>query len=170
MAGSGSRVAGRKKKTASSPPTPPPTRDPLPATRWEGGWYIVPWRVIFRDIDTFRHVNNAVYLTYFELARAALWFELTGGSLPTDIGFIVVRAEIDFREQIGMEPIDIWVRIGDIRNTSFDTHYEIRTSNGRQIAATGKVVVVLFDWTTNSKTQVTDELRKKVRLFQKEAE
>ena len=172
MAGSGSRVAGRKKKTAV--PESRPTSDPRPATRrlgaWSGGWYVVPWRVIFRDIDTFGHVNNAVYLTYFELARAALWFELTGGSLPTDIGFIVVRAEIDFRQQVGMEPIDIRVRIGDIRNTSFDTLYEIRTSNGRQIAATGKVVVVLFDWKTNTKTRVTDELRNKVRLFQKEAE
>ena|SRR5947209_6972369 len=147
-----------------------PTPNPRLSGRWLGGWYIVPWQVIFRDIDTFGHVNNAVYLTYFELARAALWFELTGGSLPTDIGFIVVRAEIDFRQQVGMEPIDICVRIGDIRNTSFDTHYEIRTSNGRQIAATGKVVVVLFDWKTNVKTPVTDELRNKVRLFQKKAE
>ena len=126
--------------------------------------------VRFRDLDSLGHVNNAVYLTYFEHARAAMWFAMTGGSAPTDIGFIVVRSEIDFRQQIGMEPIDICVRIGDIRNTSFDTHYEIRTSGGRQIAATGKVVVVLFDWKTNAKTPVTDELRRRVRLFQKEAE
>src|SRR5712691_9965233 len=147
-----------------------PTTDNARSAYWQDGWYVVPWQVIFRDIDTFGHVNNAVYLTYFELARASLWFEMTGVSQPTDIGFIVVRAEIDFRQQVGMEPIDICVRIGDIRNTSFDTHYEIRTSNGRQIAATGKVVVVLFDWKTNAKTRVTDELRNKVRLFQKEAE
>ena len=51
-----------------------------------------------------------------------------------------------------------------------DTHYEIRTSNGQQIAAIGKVVVVLFDWKKQMKTAITDELRKKVRLFQKEAE
>ena len=163
--GVGSRGSGVEDRS-NQPATP----NPRLAGRWAGEWYIVPWQVIFRDIDTFGHVNNAVYLTYFELARAALWFELTGGSLPTDIGFIVVRAEIDFRQQIGMEPIEIRVRIGDIRNTSFDTHYEIRTSNGRQVAATGKVVVVLFDWATNSKRPVTDELRKKVRLFQKKAE
>jgi acyl-CoA thioester hydrolase len=163
--GVGSRVSG-----VGDRPHRLPTPDPRFAGRWQGGWYVVPWQVIFRDIDTFGHVNNAVYLTYFELARAALWFELTGGSAPTDIGFIVVRAEIDFRQQLGMEPIDICVRIGDIRNTSFDTYYEIRTGNGRQIAATGKVVVVLFDWKTNAKTPVTDELRNTVRLFQKEAE
>jgi acyl-CoA thioesterase FadM len=54
-----------------------------------------------------------------------------------------------------------------MRTTSFDTHYEIRTANGRQLAATGKVVVVLFEWKTQSKTAITDELREKVRLFQK---
>jgi len=134
---------------------------------WEGGWYVVPWQVIFRDIDTFGHVNNAVYFTYFELGRTAMWLELTGGRLSTDVGFIVVRAECDFRHQLSMEPIEIRVRIGDMRTTSFDTLYEIRTGNGGQVAATGKVVVVLFDWKTQSKTAITDELRQKVLMFQK---
>ena len=134
---------------------------------WEGGWYVVPWQVIFRDIDTFGHVNNAVYFTYFELARTAMWLELTGGRTASDVGFIVVRAECDFRHQLSMEPIEIRVRIGDMRTTSFDTLYEIRTGHGGQVAATGKVVVVLFDWKTQSKTPVTDELRQKVLMFQK---
>ena len=137
---------------------------------WQDGWYVVPWQVIFRDIDTFGHVNHAVYLSYFEWARTSMWLALTGGSRATDIGFIVVRAECDFHHQIGLEPIEIRVRIGDMRGTSFDTHYEIRTRNGRQLAATGKVVVVLFDWEAQKKTRITDEFRRKVRLFQKEAE
>ena len=138
--------------------------------RWADGWYVVPWQVIFRDVDAFGHVNNAVYLTYFELARAALWFELAGGSAPGDIGFIVARAEIDFLLQIGMEPIDICVRIGEMRTTSFETFYEIRKGDGRQLAATGKVIVVLFDWKTQSKTPITEELRRKVQLLQKGTE
>lgn len=138
--------------------------------RWEGGWYIVPWQVIFRDIDTFGHVNNAVYLTYFELARTSMWLALTGGSDSKDVGFIVARTECDFRQQLSMEPIEIRVRIGDMRTTSFDTLYEIRTKGGLQVAATGRVVVVLFDWDKNEKTPITDELRDKVRMFQKVAE
>jgi acyl-CoA thioester hydrolase len=138
--------------------------------RWDGGWYVVPWQVIFRDIDTFGHVNNAVYLTYFEHARTSMWLALTGGADARDVGFIVVRTECDFRHQLAMEPIEIRVRIGDMRTTSFDTLYEIRTAGGRQVAATGRVVVVLFDWKKNHKTTITDELRDKVRMFQKVAE
>jgi acyl-CoA thioester hydrolase len=138
--------------------------------RWEGGWYVVPWQVIFRDIDTFGHVNNAVYLTYFELARTSMWLALTGGSDSKDVGFIVARTECDFRHQLSMEPIEIRVRIGDMRTTSFDTLYEIWAAAGRQLAATGRVVVVLFDWEKQQKTPITDELRDKVRMFQKVAE
>jgi acyl-CoA thioester hydrolase len=138
--------------------------------RWDGGWFVVPWQVIFRDVDTFGHVNNAVYLSYFEWARARLWFQLTGGSSPRDIGFIVARAEIDFLRQISMEPIEIRVRIGEMRTTSFETLYEIRTNDGAQLAATGKIVVVVFDWKTQSKTPITDELRRKVRALQEGAE
>ena len=136
------------------------------SARFEDGWYIVPWQVIFRDVDAFGHVNNAVYLTYFEWARAQLWFQLTGGGVPRDIGFIVARAEIDFLLQIGMEPIEIRVRIGEMRNTSFETLYEIRKNDGQQLAATGRVVVVLFDWAKQSKTPISEELRRKVRLLQ----
>jgi acyl-CoA thioester hydrolase len=131
--------------------------------RWENGWWVVPWQVIFRDVDTFGHVNNAVYLSYFEWARALMWFDLTGAKgVPTDIGFIVARAEIDFMVQIAMEPIEIRVRIAEMRTTSLDTVYEIRRGNG-ELAATGKVVVVLFDWHEQQKVPISDELRQKVK-------
>ena len=124
---------------------------------------MVPWQVIFRDVDNFGHVNNAVYLTYFEWARAQLWFTLTGAEgQPMDIGFIVARAEIDFMAQIGMEPIEIRVRIGEMRNSSFDTHYEIRLNSGK-LAATGKVIVVLYDWNEQRKMSINDDLREKVK-------
>ena len=124
---------------------------------------VVPWQVIFRDVDSFGHVNNAVFLTYFEWARAQMWFDLTEAKgEPEDIGFIMARAEIDYLAQLGMEPIDICVRVSEMRNTSLDTIYEIRRRDG-QVAATGKVVVVLFDWHEQRKIPISDELRRKVR-------
>jgi len=133
---------------------------------WKSGWYVAPYRVMFRDLDGFGHVNNAVYFTYFEYARTLLWFDLTGGTGARDVGFIVARAECDFRQQLGMEPIDICVRVGEMRSTSFDFLSEIRKGNGGQIAAVGKVVVVLFDWQKQSKVMISDEFRRKVMSLQ----
>jgi hypothetical protein len=51
---------------------------------------------------------------------------------------------------------------------AFDTHYEIRKRSSGQIAATGLVVVVLFDWKAQTKVPVSDALRQKVRALQQE--
>ena len=136
---------------------------------WRKGWFVVPQRVAFRDLDAMGHVNNAAYLTYFENARIPMWFDLTGGSRVEDIGFIVARAESDFKQQIGFEEIEVRVRIGDMRSTSLETLYEVRKTAGDEIAATGRVVVVLFDWKSRSKTGITDELRRKVAECSRDA-
>lgn len=129
---------------------------------WRDGWYVVPHHVLFRDLDPFGHVNNAVFLTYFEWARTLLWFDITGKRGARDIGFIVARAECDFLRQLDFEPIDICTRVGEIRNTSFDFVYEIRKNDGAELAAKGRVVVVLFDWARQSKIAVDQELRRKL--------
>ncbi|HEU4520917.1 MAG TPA: thioesterase family protein [Thermoanaerobaculia bacterium] len=129
---------------------------------WKDGWYVVPYMVPFRDIDAYAHVNNAVYFTWFETARVLLWQELTGRRGPRDLNFIVARAECDFRHQVGMELVDICVRIGEMRTTSLDFNYEIRKDGGQTLAATGRVVVVLFDWETQAKVPIGDDLRAKI--------
>jgi acyl-CoA thioester hydrolase len=133
---------------------------------WKDGWYVVPMHVIFRDLDAFGHVNNAVFFTYFEWARTEMWLELTGRSDVRGVTFIVARAECDFRLQLGLEPIEVRVRIDNMRNTSFDFVSEIRKTDGQQLAATGKVVVVLFDWEKQSKVPISDDLRASVNAFQ----
>lgn len=129
---------------------------------WRDGWYVVPHQVVFRDVDAYGHVNNALFFSYFEWARTLLWFELAGFGGATDIGFIVAHAQCDFKRQIALEPIEICVRFGELRTTSFDTLYEIRKNDGGEVAATGKVTAVRFDWATQSKIPIDDELRRKI--------
>ena len=132
---------------------------------WKDGWFVVPYHVMFADIDVYGHVNNAVYFTYFEWGRTQLWFELTQWGGARDIGFIVARAECDFKKQLEMEPIEIATRIGAMGTSSLEFLCEIRRSGG-EVAATGRVVTVLFDWERNAKTAITDELRRKVTELQ----
>lgn len=135
---------------------------------WKDGWYVVPYTVMWRDLDGVGHVNNAVYFTYFELARTRYWVDLRRnlGSGVEAVEFIVARAECDFRRQLSLlEEIEICTRIGEMRNSSFDFVYEIKRADG-EVAATGTVVVVLFDWEKNAKRPLSDELKTQIREFQ----
>ena len=128
---------------------------------WRDGWYVLPHQVVFRDIDAYGHVNNATFFTYFEWVRTLLWFELTTFGSASDIGFIVAHAECDYRLPVFLEPIELCIRVGEVRTTSFETLYEVRKAGGA-VAATGKVVVVLYDWERDAKRPIDDALRRKL--------
>lgn len=135
---------------------------------WIDGWFVVPYQIEWRDIDGIGHVNNVTYFTFFEIARTRYWQALTGTTGIRQLDFIVARAECNFRLQLGLaERIRIAVRVSAMRGSSFDFDYEIRRENGRELAADGKVVVVLYSWKENAKQQITDDLRERINAFQK---
>lgn len=135
---------------------------------WTDDWYVVPYDVTWRDLDGLGHVNNAVYLTYFEWARTRYWLDLAGAEEPgpTSIPFIVAHASCDFRLQLNLlDPIEIGARIGEVRNSSFDFEHRIVKATG-EVAATGRVVAVMFDWERNEKIVIDEALRERIRGFQ----
>lgn len=133
---------------------------------WRDGWFVVPYHVMFADVDAYGHVNNAVYFTYFEWGRIQLWFDLTEWGGAHDLGFIVARAECDFKKQLSMEPIEICTRIGTMGTSSIEFLTEIRRSDG-EVAAAGRVVTVLFDWERQARNAIGDDLRARVASRQR---
>src|SRR4051794_23083081 len=49
-----------------------------------------------RDCDLQGHVNNAVYLTYFEIGRAMARRTLAPGALPRGTFMVVARQTVDY--------------------------------------------------------------------------
>ena len=65
----------------------------------------------FRDTDAMGHINNAVYITYLEVARQAYWRALDGSSKYRDVPFILARVECDFRsEALQHETLEVHIR------------------------------------------------------------
>jgi acyl-CoA thioester hydrolase len=143
-------------------------KKPAPSVSgWDSGWYVVPHEVTWQDLDAMGHVNNAVYFAYFEWARTKYWMEMIGATDPSSLTFIVARAECDFRRELKMmELVHIRVRISEMRGSSLDFVYEVVKAASGEIAATGKVVVVLFSWEERRKIAISDELRARVAAFQ----
>src|SRR3972149_5714183 len=55
----------------------------------------------FRDLDPMGHVNNAVFLSYCELARTQFYLQHAFKRKLHDIDLILARAEIDFVSAAG---------------------------------------------------------------------
>jgi acyl-CoA thioester hydrolase len=109
----------------------------------EGFPVVVPIQVRFRDLDALGHVNNAVYLTYLEVARAAYFSRLE----PNWVGkghFILARAEVDFLRPILLQdPVEVGVRVVRLGRSSFDMEYLLLAAG--EEAARGKTVQVWLE-------------------------
>ena len=137
---------------------------------WQDGWFVVPHEVTWQDLDAMGHVNNAVYFAYFEWARTKYWMEMIGATEPSALTFIVARAECDFRRELRMmDLVHLRVRIGAMRGSSLDFHHEVIHAATGEVAASGKVVVVLFSWEERRKVAISDALRARVAAFQRES-
>jgi acyl-CoA thioester hydrolase len=139
---------------------------------------VVPVEVRFRDLDAMGHVNNAVFLTYFEQARLAFWMGLhpsgTPGEAiePSRIGFVVARAECDYASPVKLgEKLLVGCRADDFGTSSFAFEYRIVAAGGAvdgevRLVASGRTVQVTWDWVSEKKTPVPDDLKKRIEAFQ----
>jgi acyl-CoA thioester hydrolase len=85
--------------------------------------------VPYGDIDAMGHLNNVAYLRYLEFARQKYWLGMLGSCDFWDIGFVVARAEIDYRSSVEMgELLEIEIHVTRMGASSFDFSYEIRTA------------------------------------------
>jgi acyl-CoA thioester hydrolase len=101
--------------------------------------------VRWRDTDALGHVNNAVFMTYLEEARDALYTAVIGA----DPIYVVVRIEADFQAEIRYEDRLVTVRIEVERlgTTSLTTRETILTA-AQEVAAQARVVTVRWDQET----------------------
>lgn len=115
----------------------------------------------FADIDIMGHVNNAVYLSYFEQARMNYFHELLEGSWDwKKDGILLAHNAIDYLKPITLhDKIDIKVWCDEVGNKSFSMKYSfINTESGKE-TTTGKSVLVSFNYLEQKTVPVPERWR-----------
>ena len=117
----------------------------------------------WRDIDSFGHVNNAVFLTYIEDARILFFRRWKITEMKKSL--IVASIKIDYLQQID-HPSDLIVgqKISRIGNSSFDIQSAIFLNNDPKPAANSVVSCVCFDYQQNKSVPVYDEIKADFQL------
>ncbi len=126
----------------------------------------IPVEVRFRDTDAIGHVNNAVYLTYCEQARAHYWHFLFGSRSYEKCGFVLARSTMDFRSPCySRETLLAGVKTVRLGNKSFTQAYELRERESGRLVAEGEHVLVTVD-TAGRPVALPPEVRAAIRKFE----
>ena len=112
----------------------------------------------WKDMDTFGHVNNAVFLTYIEDARISFFQRWELNSREKSI--IMASIKIDYLRQVG-HPSNLVVgqRISRLGKTSFDIHSVVFIKDDPQPTTAAVVSAVCFDYETNKSVPVYPEIK-----------
>ena len=111
----------------------------------------------YADYDAKGHVNNAIYLTYFEMARHRVWSS-TGGN--ANFPFILAEATVKFVSQAHVEDaLDIEITTGEVRSKAWVFRYVIRATADDRVVAEGSTVQVMYDYESQRTIPITDRVR-----------
>lgn len=120
------------------------------------------------DMDEMRHVNNAVYLTYFEQARVYYFHESCKWDWK-EIGAILANSHVDYWKPVVFpNPTYVYVRTSKLGTKSFELHYLITSFvNGKEeLTTTGYTTMVLFDYNDNKSVVMPEHLKQKLRDYE----
>ncbi len=103
-------------------------------------------QIRYADLDTLGHVNNAVYLSYFELGRIEYLRRILDHFELEDINFVIARIEIDFRKSILFHhPLSLRTSVDRVGRTSLTFLQVLYNRENEETFSTGKVTVVFID-------------------------
>ncbi len=135
----------------------------------------VPIQIRWRDLDALGHVNNAVTITYFELARLAYIRALLGPEaaidrrtmLPAEFQFILAEVTCQYRLPLTLRDrpvVAIWV--SQVGRKSFVFQYRITDERDGRLYAEGRSTQVWFDYAANESRPVPADIVARMEALQ----
>ena len=111
----------------------------------------------WKDLDAFQHINNAVFLSYFEDARIALFDRCN--LQPNGKYLIVAKVVVNYYKQL-LHPSDFLIgqKVSRVGNTSFDIQSTMFNNNNDAISD-ALITCVCFDFDQQVKQPVYDLIK-----------
>lgn len=122
----------------------------------------------WRDLDAFNHVNNAVYLTYLEMARGNYLEEVYAWDW-NEHGMILAHISIDYKMPMLLtDKPYVYVRCAKIGNKSFDLDYAvvIERHGKTLVACTAKSVQVMYNYITQQTFAMPPHLKIRIADYE----
>jgi acyl-CoA thioester hydrolase len=121
-------------------------------------------RVRFGDLDAMRHLNNVVFLRYFETARIAFIRSLLPQHDPASpeterFGLIFAECHINYRSPVYFdEEVAVECSVGEVRRSAFRVDFTMRV--GDRVAAEGYGWLVGFEYGADKAAPLPEGFKK----------
>lgn len=117
--------------------------------------------VAWGEMDALQHVNNVAYFRYFETARIDYFkhIDLMENIAITQVGPVVAETSCRYKMPVTFpDTLLVGTKITDLQDDRFTMKYQIVSKKLNKITTLGSATVVMFDFKTNQKANLTPEI------------
>ena len=128
-----------------------------------------PIQIRWADIDALNHVNNAVYLSYFEQARIDYFREAVNWNWD-EVGMILAKSCIEYHKPLlARDQAEVWLRVSKLGNKSFEMENRVvrDTGHGQELITSCSSVIVTYDYRKEISVPIPENVRKAVLAREK---
>ncbi len=125
--------------------------------------------VAWGEMDSFQHVNNIVYLRYFESARIAYFERLNLMEFMSQTGIGPILASVQCKFKIPLtypDTVSVGTHISKVEHDRFVMEYYVVSQQHQKMAAEGEGVVVSFNYRENKKAPLPDEVKQRIAALE----
>ena len=128
--------------------------------------------VAWGEMDAMQHVNNVVYLRWFESARIA-YFERSGlqsGLDDLSVGPILARSTVDYIPPVTYpDTVRVEISVTKLGRSSFEMSYRLWSEALQKVAAKGDAVIVNYDYQAGKSVPLDDRIRGAIHALEASA-
>lgn len=132
--------------------------------------YKHPIQMRWNDLDALGHVNNAIFITYFEVARGSYMLKACPGWDWTKHMFLIGNVEASFHKELLLtaQKAEVWMRTAKIGTKSFQLEYVVVSEkNGEKVVhASGTTTQIMFDMKTRSTIAIEPWIKEALENFE----
>ena len=131
---------------------------------------VVDLNIEWGDMDALQHVNNIEYFKYFQVARITYFEKIASDGVLEEkrIPLILASTKCKFIYPLAYpDSISVGVRVDAMADQYFTMKYAVVSHRHKRLAAIGDAKVVVFDYISNKKVSIPDEIRKTIIDFEK---
>lgn len=126
----------------------------------------------WNDCDPLGHVNNAIFITYFEMGRGRYMLNASPTWNWLKNMFLIGKIEATYLKELKLDAGNpkVWIRTKKIGGKSFVLEYVITSEQkdgSLTTHSTGETTQIMFDMFNNATVEVPDWLRSELTNFEK---
>jgi acyl-CoA thioester hydrolase len=125
--------------------------------------------VAWGEMDSYGHVNNAVYFRWFESARMEYFRRIGWPEIEraTGVGPILHSTQARFRMPLEWpDEVEVSTRVVDVLEDRFTMLYEVRSRRFERLACEGSGRIVAFDYRAKSKAALPATVRERIAALE----